>query len=145
MNMDYLHRLTTTKDVAENNKIIAEFMGGIYKEVFFCGVRENKFYMLDSHITEYITDFEQDLPYHKDWNLLMDVIDKIEQDESLAVMFMTSGWDNRGKFQVCIYKCFDMKENRERKPIIEKQGNIKIDVAYLAVIEFIKLYNLKTF
>jgi len=78
---------------------------------------------------------------HRDWNTLMQVVNEIEKDESIAFLIIKNGWDNRGLHQITIAKCFNMEENRERKPLIEIQGNDKKKAVYEAVVAYIKLQN----
>lgn len=56
----------------ESNKLIAEFMG------FEVATDQNSFDEI-SHMQNAVYLFNEDnLPYHKDWNMLMPVVEKIE-------------------------------------------------------------------
>lgn len=90
------------KNVTENNKLIAEFMGYPKHKIDFVGKRLN--FENSKHNT-----------YHKDWNRLMEVVEKIE---------------GIGKTELKFSVHFE---------------NVKlssdIQVVYNACVEFIKWYN----
>jgi len=90
----------------ENNKLIAKFMG--YESYQF---RNHTVFIYeeDNHRTDI------DLHYHKDWNWLMPVVEKIEK-------YL---WDNQGKVG---YFDDGLQSN-------------DIEVRYQAVVEFINQYN----
>ena len=99
-----------------NNKIIAEFMG----------------YIKHTQTKAYLTTdgyfHERDLKFHKDWNWLMEVVEKIE---SLGYKVDILKWENS---QYCgIYL--------NGKKISGNETNTKIEAVYNACVEFIKWYN----
>ena len=103
------------KNVTENNKLIADFMGYPKHKIDFVGKRLN--FENSKHNT-----------YHKDWNWLMEVVEKIE---SLGYKVHISTWENS---QFCgIYL--------NGKKISGNETNTKIEAVYNACIEFIKWYN----
>lgn len=63
-----------TKEQIEGSKLIAELMGGGYKDVTIAGQNVKRFYLPNAHITEYINP--DDLEYHESWDLLMPAIRK---------------------------------------------------------------------
>ena len=119
------------KNIVENNKLIAEFLvnneGGLVK------LEENIFSTIDEFEIpdDYLTI--KDLKYHKDWNWLMRVVEKIEnlQDEN-----------NCAIYNVQTEQCFvEIIINHTSETIVEVDSNSKIQAVYRACIEFIKWYN----
>ena len=120
------------KNVTENNKLIAEFLvkneGGLVK------LEENIFSTIDEFEIpdDYLT--LKDLKYHKDWNRLMSVVEKIEnlQDEN-----------NCAIYNVQIEQSFtEIIDNHTSETIIyDIDADSKIEAVYNTVIEFIKWYN----
>ena len=97
-----------------SNKIIAEFMG----------------YIKHTQTKAYLTTdgyfHERDLKFHKDWNWLMEVVEKIE---SIGFTFETKkNW---------------ARITRKGENIILRweEDKTKIEAVYNACIEFIKWYN----
>ena len=104
-------------ETIEKNKLIAEFMGYPKQKIDFVGKRLN--FENSKHNT-----------YHKDWNWLIEVVEKIE---SLGYRIDISKWENS---QYCgIYL--------NGKKISGNETNTKIEAVYNAVVEFIKWYNNK--
>ena len=102
------------KNIIENNKLIAEFMGYPKHKIDFVGKRLN--FENSKHNT-----------YHKDWNWLMLVVEKIE---SLGYKIDISKWE---KSQYCgIYL--------NGKKISGNEQILKIEAVYNACIEFVKWY-----
>ena len=119
------------KNIVENNKLIAEFLvnneGGLVK------LEENIFSTIDEFEIpdDYLTI--KDLKYHKDWNWLMKVVEKIEnlQDEN-----------NCAIYNVQTEQCFvEIIINHTSETIVEVDSNSKIQAVYDACVEFIKWYN----
>jgi hypothetical protein len=121
-------------NIVENNKIIAEFLvkneGGLVK------LKENIFSTIDGFEIpdDYLT--LKDLKYHKDWNWLMEVVEKIEnlQDEN-----------NCAIYNVQIEQSFtEIIDNHTYETIIYNiDADSKIEAVYDSCIEFIKWYNEK--
>ena len=119
-------------NITENNKLIAEFLvkneGGLVK------LEENIFSTIDEFEIpdDYLT--LKDLKYHKDWNWLMSVVEKIEnlQDEN-----------NCAIYNVQIEQSFtEIIDNHTSETIIyDIDADSKIEAVYNIVIEFIKWYN----
>ena len=118
-----------------NNKIIAEFMG----------------YIKHTQTKAYLTTdgyfHERDLKFHKDWNWLMEVVEKIE---NLKPIEFLSGRNWIG-FDVKIYKTFNTQTNYCTIKYLKDGGDMtisngfskinKIEAVYNACVEFIKWYN----
>ncbi len=132
----------------ENNKLIAEFMGA-RPIVFSDGTKGHTFWNDDfdgegrygafpDGATNY---FDYDKGYHKYWDWLMPVVDKIE-DVSEGFKWVEVEWisytfqiENKS---VTIWKHSDRFDS---KRIIEINGNTKREATYKAVVEFINQYN----
>ena len=124
----------------ENNKIIAEFMGYT--------LNENNEYPIE-YITvqgHWDTCSIQDLNYHKSWDWLMKVVEKIENLPSRTLQ----GTYYLGN-EVKIYKAINtnthyceinlVKESGYRIVSIQFNKESKIKSVYDACLEFIKWYN----
>ena len=115
------------KNIVENNKLIAEFMGLSYcKKHLYEGWYKNH-----EH-NHRLCDFNG-LKYHSDWNWLMRVVEKIEnlQDENSCAIY-----------NVQIEQCFvEIIINHTSETIVEVDCNSKIQAVYQACVEFIKWYN----
>ena len=101
----------------ENNKLIAEFLGYIDN-----GCSEDGFLM--HPITNYDVEISS-LKYHKDWNWLMEVVEKIE---SLGY-----------RIEIVKHICRIYLSNKET--IVISENIPKIEAVYSTVVEFIKWYN----
>ncbi len=98
----------------KDNKLIAEFM--------------------DLKSTGLSIYKESDYKYHKSWDWLMPVIDKIEN-------FI---FDENNSYNVTIGStnyCVIQDSNGDTIEIIKDNGNSKLDTTYQAVVEFIKQNN----
>jgi hypothetical protein len=100
-------------NTAENNKLIAEFMGVYYNEndeTYYSNCCE-----LDSTMDSprYITDDPTELKFHTSWDWLMPVIDK----------------------------CYELTEDDEMMEIVTHLQVIDMNNTHKAVVEFIKWYN----
>ena len=78
--------------------------------------------------------------YHRSWEWLMPVVEKIETDLSLATMMYVNTWDNRGRYIFRIYKELDT-DGSIRDLLIERVSNSKKESIWLAVVAFIEWYN----
>ena len=103
-----------------NNKLIAEFMGR--NVITEDDIRANKNPISTSHDG----DLEEDLEYHSSWDWLMPVIDKISGIKNWSIN-ATLEWLSASEFNIQQ----------------ESDGFYTIEDVYLAVVEFIKLTNLK--
>ena len=112
------------KKLDGTNKLIAEFMGYRYQKSNFFSVME--FYKNNE-------DKFVECKYHKSWDWLMPVVDKIESFTDDL---------NQCRYNVEIEQCFVcITDNHNSEDIIELDADKKIDAVYQAVVEFIKFYN----
>jgi hypothetical protein len=102
----------------ENNKLIAEFMG--YPNI-----------ANDEDKRDYLEDC---LKYHKSWDWLMPVVEKIE-----SFIF-----DENNSYNVTIGStnyCIIQDSNGDSVEIIKDNGETKLETVYQAVVQFINQYN----
>lgn len=126
-------------EIKENNKLIARFMGWKVEKNCFSKVEK---YGDKLQNERGISVKNRD--YHSDWNLLMQVVDKIE---SLGFWTKIGGHTSFGKQykQCCIKK---QTKDSDIGYIYEYEGDwceSKIESTYNAVVEFIKWYNAQSF
>ena len=118
---------TTNKEIAQNNKIIAEFMG-------FIPITESDF-LADNYKVKKkdILMVIECTKYHSDWNWLMEVVEKIE-----SISFEEDNFIN-----VTIGCGFDCTIQDAHGKLFELSTceHTKIKTVYNACLEFIKWYN----
>ena len=124
--------------MTENNKLIAEFMGFNFNRFKDDGIIEPQ---EEVFFTDYKTFTLEELRFNKDWNWLMEVVERIE---SLGVNF----WIVKNKVKLTIVgelakklsdSLYDTEfEGYDFEYYIE---GTKIEATYQAVVEFIKWYN----
>ena len=103
-------------EIMRNNKLIAEFMGVVFHD------DENQYYNADGlHIGN-------TLQYHKSWDWLMPVVEKIESLRDA----------NGNAYRFTIDMCNAQIEGTHIEIL---GGSHKIDTTYQAVVEFINQYN----
>lgn len=107
------------QEILEGNKLIAEFMTGKSKKskVFFD-----------------LNCCANDLKYHSSWDWLMPVVEKIELDNSAVVI-------NNNECMIVHYGKPDESIEKDFSKTFTS-GNTKIETTWIAVVEFIKFYNL---
>ena len=120
------------KTTTENNKLLAEFMewgnGGVYITPF-----ENVGYC-NGEPTSICLGY--DLLFHKSWDWLMPVVDKIEKEltEEFRVVIFEDECSIYQKTEdgstLIIFNC-----------IAEQFNTSKIEATYLACVEFVEWYN----
>lgn len=114
--------------IEEKNHLISEFMGLVKSSV-------PSFYWTKKSIEGFGIGQSVELKYHKDWNWLMEVVEKIESLDFYSFEIK--------KYSVCVYKYNDDGENV--RSITSKyatyRGTEKIRATYDACVEFIKWYN----
>lgn len=115
-------------NTTENNKLIAEFMGGLYNNQSRLSLQSNEIWLPYHGVCNYKSDNGKSLKYHSDWNWLMEVVEKIEGLE-YNVEFSKNH---------CIIIAEIEKVDSKR---ITKYSEIKIKAVYNACVEFIKWYN----
>lgn len=107
------------KNIIENNKLIAEFMG---------------LKMYTDGISWFDKSFNSLKKYHKSWDWLMPVIEKIEESCSTTLHFYSVKSMSIENYHFEILGCANDFENTTH-------GDNKIKVVYDNVIKFIKWYN----
>jgi len=121
-----------TLNKMEENKLILEFLNtdvnndGTYELPKFGTIRPNG---------DFKTSFTaEQTKFHKDWNWLMEVVDKIES---------TRDEKNNGFFYVEIYTtlCIIFNNGNYLNEIVSAEGKTKLEATYKAVVEFINYYN----
>jgi hypothetical protein len=121
-------------NIVENNKLIAEFMGGKYKNTSIMYLDKNEIWLPNEGICRYDTlelGKGKLLHYNDAWNWLIPVVEKIENLPYISQFDIT---------KTRVYIAFKLKYDRD-SIIQEYQGKPKIEAAYKAVVEFIKWYN----
>lgn len=124
-------------NIIESNKIIAEFMG------MAVATTQNEYDKI-SHLPNASYLFNEDnLLYHKDWNWLMSVVEKINELDDLRFLVSIN-------HQNCTIDSYDNGDEQMKgqanhtttEPIsINKHDHTTILSTYNAVIDFIKWYN----
>ena len=125
------------KNIVENNKLIAEFMG-VFDKILSTGNIHSWsdapfYYTTEDTREKVIENISKYSKYNKDWSWLMRVVEKIEnlQDEN-----------NCAIYNVQIEQCFvEIIINHTSETIVEVDSNSKIQAVYQACVEFIKWYN----
>lgn len=115
---------TNTMETQQNNKLIRDFIPEL--EVKFCDY--------NGEILINIKELSiNNLEFHKSWDWLMPVIEKIE---SLGYFVMINKWTS-------VYEDEKRRTIGDLNFLINKEKGSKIENTYKAVVEFIKWYNNK--
>jgi len=123
-----------TKQVLENNKLIAEFLNWEFDAIEFIAPKEFETIIPFNHQSKKTKALECfttsiykviDLKFHSDWNWLVEVVEKIE---SLRYNIMIGN-------VICI-----IERNNGLDSIMIREET-KIEAVYNACVEFIKWYN----
>lgn len=121
----------------EYNKLIAKFMGETkYKDEEAWSITRHGYLTVHG---DFKTKFRaSELKYHKSWDWLMPVVEKIEEiaaDNSTETI-------KYHRFCVDMSGCFcSITDNQEDVLISESDGGTKLKSTFLAVVEFIEWYN----
>ena len=122
------------KNIIENNKLIAEFMG-VFDKILSTGNIHSWsdapfYYTTEDTREKVIKNISKYSKYSKDWNWLMEVVEKIENlsKEGETYMFSITKFSARVTYKGS--RIVDL-------PI----DNTKIEAVYNACVEFIKWYN----
>ena len=126
------------ENIIENNKIEAEFMG-VFDKILSTGNMHSWsdapfYYTTEDTREKVIKNISRYSKYSKDWNGLMEVVEKIE-----SFVF-----DDNNSFNVTIGAtnyCVIQDSNGEIYENIEDSEETKLLTVYKAVIKFIKWYN----
>jgi hypothetical protein len=123
-------------NTTENNKIIAEFMGGQYT-YGSTGVQmaEGLIYIPQIGGLEI-----KNIKYHSDWNWLMEVVEKIESLEYLNKKSTCEGFDSFG-IEINKNRCDITHYGDFTHHLFQGNGKTRIESTYNACVEFIKWYN----
>ena len=114
------------ENITENNQLIAEFMG-VFDKILSTGNihswSDSPFYYTTEDTREkVIKNISKYSKYSKDWNWLMQVVQKIRvlvMEDVTDDLYNSEYWDN----------------------ITHKLGELEIEAVYNACVEFIKWYN----
>ena len=125
------------KNIVENNKLIAEFMG-VFDKILSTGNIHSWsdapfYYTTEDTREKVIKNISKYSKYSKDWNWLMKVVEKIEsiEDGIYQVDILQEGCKILKKCSLLIDKTVSKLE----------PDTTKIKSVYLACVEFIKWYN----
>ena len=125
------------KNIIENNKLIAEFMG-VFDKILSTGNIHSWsdapfYYTTEDTKEKVIKNISKYSKYSKDWNWLMQVVEKIEsiEDGIYQVDILQEGCKILKKCSLLIDKTVSKLE----------PDTTKIKSVYLACVEFIKWYN----
>lgn len=125
------------KNIVENNKLIAEFMGEFDKILSTGNIHSWSdapfYYTTEDTKEKVIKNISKYSKYSKDWNWLMKVVEKIEsiEDGIYQVDILQEGCKILKKCSLLIDKTVSKLE----------PDTTKIKSVYLACVEFIKWYN----
>lgn len=124
-------------NTAENNKIIAEFMGGLYNNQSRLNLQSNEIWLPYHGVCNYKSDNGKSLQYHSSWDWLMQVVEKIE---SIKLDKLSFGLVME-KDRVTIYYCHEIEPNKKVDLFFEWGQKTKIGNTYKIVCSFIEWYN----
>lgn len=114
------------ENIIENNKLIAEFMGGLYNNQSRLSLQSNEIWLPYHGVCNYKSDNGKSLNYHSSWDWLMPVLEKIRSI------------DNKAKED---FKIKLLHYQRNNKTIFDLSILESKEYIYNACIEFIKWYN----
>jgi hypothetical protein len=109
----------------ENNKLLAVFLGGKYKNQTNIPLNDNEIWLPKFGVCN-LGNNGKVLKFHNNWNWLMEVVEKIEglnKDISILIIKNSVIVNNRNNYKK------------------ETFGNTKIEAVYNACVEFVKWYN----
>lgn len=133
------------KNILENNKLIAEFMGGKLRNESRLKLAPQEIWLPSQGVCRYDTietGRGKTLQYHKSWDWLMPVVEKIE-----ILGYYTSIRLNKYTNKTTVCTIEDTNEatiGGGLSQILVTEGFkhlSKIEAVYNAVVEFIKWYN----
>ena len=141
------------KNITENNKLIAEFMGfkigkgdaysNNKKLKYWYYLPKNHWYF-DAQENEIIKEFfPNENKFHSDWNWIVEVVKKIEK----TTIRETHGQFNENECEATISVsientfCQILSNGAFLNEITSINGESKIEAVYSACVEFVKWYN----
>ena len=129
----------TKEEIIEGNKLIAEFMGGVYDS----DVNEYWFYLNPPNWISKFAPTTYELKYHSSWDWLMPCIDRI--------ILIDMGVPHMRRIYFNTFRCrknhpteytYKVRIHNDFKDILIKtESNSEIEATWLAVTQFIKWYN----
>lgn len=128
-------------EIQDGNKLIADFMGYKYDDGDECRGVFSYWYHPDKKENGCYTKFLSDeFNYHENWSRLMPVVEKIEQQTSIAEYI---GFTVEIRNRHCCIVCHE--ENRQPGCIYQtphgRNPETKIKAVWDAVVAFIEWYN----
>lgn len=120
------------KTTEQNNRMIAEFMGGkFYGQTQFI-INKNEVWLPFHGVCRLDTNGKR-VSYHTSWNWLMPVVEKIEslEDENRCAKYNFN----------CVQSFVEIIDNETSEEIIEIDLDNKFDSTYQAIVQFIEWYN----
>lgn len=129
----------TQEEIIEGNRLIAKFKGWFEEE----NGLEGTWYEIQGH-AKYVAfstykETYRDLPFHRSWDWLIPVVEKIDQLE--IVYYFSILFNHSSDILLTNVKISDYDNNFYQH--IKGDENT-IDIVYKTTVEFIKWYNLKT-
>lgn len=124
----------TTTDVSATNKLIAEFMGEEVRNDYTVKYLAYNRCLLNPQGTSLFP-----MEYHKNWQWLILVIEKIEKDGNTILLDGTRCHIDSNDGEYSETNCMMMNNRFET----DKEEETKLESAYLAITEFIEWYNEK--
>jgi hypothetical protein len=122
------------KTIEQNNRMIAEFMGGKFHGQSLVEINKNEVWLPIHGICRLDLNGKK-LNYHSSWDWLMPVVEKIENLEYI---------NREGRFNL---GSVNFEENYTAYVIdngvglIQEEGETKLHATYQAVVQFIEWYN----
>ena len=119
------------KNILENNKLLAEFLGEIKQPFEF-----PQFGYINSMGDWKDTFFDNQLKFHSNWNWLMSVVEKIHSMQSYGVFINPNGTYIQDEEDKVI--CMTFKNEEVNGEIISSSN---IEATFNCCAEFVKWYN----
>ena len=130
------------QEILEGNKLIAEFMGGVFREINNPYYGDNSFnvvslVMYEDGEKKFLTYEMNGLKYHCSWDWLMPVVEKIEELSSLGGIVTIV----QGQCRITSRMAGDHTVMANKSHYITMGTKGKLLATYEAVVEFVKWYN----
>ena len=128
------------KNIIENNKLIAEFMG-LFDKILSTGNIHSWsdatfYYCTEDSKEKVIEGIIKYSKYHTDWNWLMKVVEKIHSMQSYGVLINPNGTYIQDEDDKVI--CMTFKNEEVNGEIISSSN---IEATFNCCVEFVKWYN----
>lgn len=131
--------MTINEKISEGNKLITEYMG--YQYEIGAGTQPSGWYKLirsditDMEYREYLCRNDSAIKYHKSWDWLMQVVEKIEETTPYKINILECDCE--------IYSMVSDGFITHKNSVIDKSRDTKIEAVYEAIVDFIEWYNRK--